>query len=115
MAASDSKSNDIAIFLNRAVYDKEAVMASSYALADMFSAYMEIQGENYLLTLKLLKTYHENDLEILKDRFLNELIDQQLRIDLEKRFGPIRELIVKQAFAPLENLEAEVKKLVGRG
>ena len=45
---------------------------------------------------------------------MNELIDQQLRLDLEKRYGAIRRLIVQQAFAPLDDLKAEVKKIVGR-
>ena len=50
----------------------------------------------------------------IENKFMNELIDQQVRLDLEKRYGPIRRLIVQQAFAPLDNLKAEVKKIVGR-
>ena len=46
--------------------------------------------------------------------FSNEVIDQQLRLDLEKRYGQVRELIIKHAFSPLENLKAETEKIVGR-
>jgi His-Xaa-Ser system protein HxsD len=38
---------------------------------------------------------------LLEKEFNNELIDQQVRYDTELKFGEIRNLIVKQAFAPI--------------
>lgn len=112
---SDAISKDIKIYINKTIYDKEAVLTSTYALGDICSIHIGVEGENYLLTLRSLKSHKQSYLELLKDRLLNELTDQQLRIDLEKKYGPLRELIVKQAFSPLDHLEVEVKKLVGRG
>lgn len=37
--------------------------------------------------------------DVLRD-FANELIDQQVRLGLEKQFGTIRNMIVEQAFSP---------------
>jgi hypothetical protein len=36
------------------------------------------------------------------DEFSNTLIIEQAKFDLEKRFGNIRDIIVQQAFYPLE-------------
>ena len=36
-----------------------------------------------------------------KSLFLKELTDQQVRLDIEKRFGHIRDLIVEEAFKPV--------------
>jgi len=115
MTSSDSTAKDIVIHLDKTIYDKEALLTSAYAMRDIFSAYIGVEEENYVLTLTLLQSEYKNKIEELKNHFLNELIDQQLRIDLEKKYGPLRELIVKQAFSPLDNLEVEVKKLLGRG
>jgi len=54
------------------------------------------------------------DLDDLEHRFASEIVDQQFRLDLERRFGGLRRLIVQHAFAPLEHLREEVKKTVGR-
>ncbi len=40
-------------------------------------------------------------LELLKN-MVNELIDQQIRVDLESRFGDLRKIIVKRAFEPVQ-------------
>jgi His-Xaa-Ser system protein HxsD len=49
-------------------------------------------------------------LQEIMSEFSNELIDQSLRETLDERFGPIRNLIVAQAFAEgnlLEKLEKD--------
>jgi len=40
-------------------------------------------------------------LEDVAHNFSNEVIDQQVRIDVEKDFKGIREEIVKKAFSPI--------------
>jgi len=44
--------------------------------------------------------------------FCNEVLDQQVRLDLEARYGNIRELIVRQAFSPVsvDELSKELKR-----
>ena len=61
-----------------------------------------------------MRLEHNIDLEEVRQRFINELTDQQLRLDLDKKMLPLRELIVKQAFSPLKNLQTEVEKLANR-
>jgi His-Xaa-Ser system protein HxsD len=96
------------------IYEKEAIIAASYALSACCSIYIESDNNYYYVTINSLPDKSKLDITYLKNNFLNKLNDQQLRIDLEKRYGPLRVLIVKQAFSPLENLETEVKRLIGR-
>lgn len=105
----------IELSLDNTVYEKEAILAATYALSGLCSNHIESGIDGYFyVTLEPLAGNKDLNLNELEQHFLNELTDHQLRLDLEKRYGPIRELIVEQAFAPLKNLEKEVEKLVGR-
>ncbi len=103
------------VILSKALYEKEAVFAATYALSGLCRNTVEPAQAGYVkVTLEFLDPGQEQERAQIENRFLNELIDQQLRLDLEKRYGAIRRLIVQQAFAPLDNLKAEVKKIAGR-
>jgi len=103
------------VTLSKEIYEKEAVFAAAYALSGWCRNRIEPGPAGYVkVTLELLDAGAATDLKEVETRFMNELIDQQLRFDLEKRYGALRRLIVQQAFAPLDNLKAEVKKVVGR-
>ena len=100
---------------SKALYEKEAVFAAAYALSGLCSNLVEPAQAGYVkVTLEFLDSCQDTDRVRVENKFMNELIDQQLRLDLEKRYGAIRRLIVQQAFAPLDNLKAEVKRIVGR-
>ncbi|MGO8762420.1 MAG: His-Xaa-Ser system protein HxsD [Desulfobaccales bacterium] len=103
------------VILSKALYEKEAVFAAAYALSGLCSNRVEPAQAGYVkVTLEFLDSCPETDRAEVGHKFMNELIDQQLRLDLEKRYGAIRRLIVQQAFAPLDDLKAEVKRIVGR-
>jgi His-Xaa-Ser system protein HxsD len=103
------------VTLSKALYEKEAVFAATYALSGLCRNTVEPARAGYVkVTLEFLDPGQDTRRVEIENKFMNELIDQQLRLDLEKRYGPIRRLIVQQAFAPLDNLKAEVKKIVGR-
>ncbi len=103
------------VIISKALYEKEAVFAATYALSGLCRNTVEPAQAGYVkVTLEFLDPALEGDRARIEHRFLNELIDQQLRLDLEQRYGAIRRLIVQQAFAPLDNLKAEVKKIASR-
>jgi His-Xaa-Ser system protein HxsD len=109
------KPNGFEVIISKAIYEKEAVFAATYALSGLCRNRVEPAQAGYVkVTLEFLDSCTDTDRAQVENRFMNELIDQQLRLDLEKRYGPIRRLIVQQAFAPLDNLKAEVKRIVGR-
>lgn len=109
------KPGSLEVILSKAIYEKEAVFAATYALSGLCRNRIEPARAGYVkVTLELLDSCKDTDVRELETKFLNELIDQQLRLDLERRYGSLRRLIVQQAFAPLDDLKAEVKRIVGR-
>lgn len=108
----------IAISISKNIYEKDAILAAIYALSGRYSGSIEPVLDGFvdvILEPLVGNKYEDFDyLERIKQCFQNELIDQQLRLDLEKKHGSLRDLIVRQAFSPLENLENEVEKLIGR-
>ncbi len=102
--------------LSKAIYEKEAVLAAAYALSGLCSNRVEPGPDESLVTviLKPLAGPETPDLDEIEHRFLTEILDQQFRLDLERRCGDLRRLIIQHAFSPLSNLKQEVKKAVGR-
>lgn len=109
------KPNGFEVTLSKAIYEKEAVFAAAYALSGLCRNRVEPAQAGFVkVTLEFLDPCPDADRVKIENKFMNELIDQQLRLDLEKRYGAIRRLIVQQAFAPLDDLKAEVKRIAGR-
>src|SRR4030043_2121852 len=103
------------VTLSKAIYEKEAVFAAAYALSGLCRNRIDpVQAGYVKVTLEFLDSCQESQRLEGGNKFMNELIDQQLRLDLEKRYGPVPRLILQQAFAPLDNPKARVKKNVGR-
>lgn len=94
----------------KTLFSNEAILDTSSKFTHKFYINIEPTQEDYKICIQL-KDNTTEDLNIIAKEFHNELIDQQLRIDTEKKYSKIRELIVKQAFSPVENLEEEVKKI----
>lgn len=101
--------------ISKVLYEKEAIFAATYALSGHCRNRVEPEPEGYVtVTLEPIDSPIDVDLDDLEHRFTTEIVDQQFRLDLERRFGGLRRLIVQHAFAPLAHLEDEVKKTVGR-
>ena len=106
--------NTLKIILSKALYDKDAILSAAYALSGKYGIRIESESDDsFIVPIEPLERRKEIDLKEVEHWFNNELIDQQLRLNLDKRYGQIRELIIKHAFSPLENLKAETKKIVG--
>jgi|UniRef100_A0A7C5EKJ6 His-Xaa-Ser system protein HxsD len=102
--------------ISKELYEKEAVFAAVYALSGECKNRIEPGPDesHVTVTLEPLTPLSEAELLHLEHRFLSGITDQQLRLDLERRFGPLRQLIVEHAFAPLAHLKEAVKKTIGR-
>lgn len=80
-------------------YEKEAV----FAAAEMFKGdyYIKIDSfENYVGVYFSAKD-KTGDAQRALLSFCNEAIDQQTKLDLNKQFGNLREIIYKYAFEPV--------------
>lgn len=97
--------------LMKEIYDKEAVLNAAYKMTDKYSVLIKPVGDHEMSVIIEPKSQQSiEELESAASAFCNEVLDEQIRLDLEKRFGKIRKLIVEHAFSPLD-LNKEVKSL----
>ena len=92
--------------LKKKFYEKDAVMMA----ADEFTekCYIKIDSlENSYVGVWFKLRYEINPDEVKKllGEFCNEALDIQIRLDLEKRFGNLREVIYEHAFSPLGGVD----------
>ncbi len=101
----------LCIKLDNEIYEKEAVMAAAYRMTALCTI-LVIPAANKQMDVifEPLNDQMQEDLDKIAKDFCKDVLDQQVRLDLEKRFGNIRELIVRHAFSPLENLKDALRK-----
>ncbi len=109
------ENNKICIYLYRLFFDKQAVLAAAQKMTGNY--YVEIKSldserAGVYLEPKNDQSVTTGSLEGDAKNFCNEVLDQQVRLDLERRYGKLRELIVRQAFSPitLDELSKELNK-----
>lgn len=94
----------ILISLRKEIYEKSAVLAAAHKMSECFTVVIDSIDDKTVGIYMQPKAGIEASEEVLKEAvsdFCNEALDQQVRLDIERLYGPIRELIVKQAFSPI--------------
>jgi His-Xaa-Ser system protein HxsD len=90
------------------LYQKEAILFAAHTFIDR--CYVDIDPSS---EKRINVSFRPKNKDIQFDKvaldFCNELLDQQVRLNVEKSYGNIRDLIVKQAFQPIEDIKNEVK------
>ena len=87
------------VVVDMALYAKESLVAACYKFTDRFYIHQQTSGNNVIV---VFETKDSNDvLEFVVKQFCNELIDQQVRFNTNQQFGHIRDLIVEEAFKPV--------------
>jgi His-Xaa-Ser system protein HxsD len=96
--------NKILISLPNDYYEKFAVMSAMHEMTDSFIVLIEpIDDKNTGVYFQTKKNapIEEDILNKAALDFCNKVLDHQIRLDIEKRYGNLRTMIVKQAFAPI--------------
>lgn len=87
--------------LTRKMYSREAVLNTSYKFLDKaYFSFGDSDDSCVDVIFEIKKNIKCNPEYMIKE-FYNELIDQQIRCDLDIRVGKIRELIYDKAFSAL--------------
>jgi len=104
----DQDSGAFALKIDLSVFAIEAVLRASYKFTDRCHLFVEriSPGEEQVVVTFRPKA-SAPPLETVVGEFSNELIDQQLREQLAREAGPIREILVAQAFAEGNLLDPE--------
>ncbi|MBW8039509.1 MAG: His-Xaa-Ser system protein HxsD [Planctomycetes bacterium] len=103
--------NDGSINLNLDVklYSRDAILNTTYRFTHKCYINLQKYEEKTALIVFSQKNENNRDIELLVKEFLNELIDQQLRVDINNETKDIRKMIISEAFAPLENINESEK------
>ncbi len=91
------------VCLHRSFYSQTAIFAAAYKFTGKNIVKIFPMDERSIGVLFKPKngrtlTEVENDAQI----FVNEVLDQQIRLNLEREFGHIRDVIVEYAFSPVK-------------
>jgi His-Xaa-Ser system protein HxsD len=90
------------------LYQKEAILFAAHTFIDR--CYVDIDpSSEKCINVSFRQKNKDIQLDNIALEFCNELLDQQIRLNVEKSYGNIRDLIVKQAFQPIEDIQSEVK------
>lgn len=95
--------NGFKVLVDLNLYSKEALAATLYRYTDNFYIHQQVNSENECLVNIVFEVKDDGkmDAETVKC-FCNDLIDQQVRVDINAQFGHIRDLIVEEAFKPVQ-------------
>ena len=93
--------NKFQVSIDLNLYAKETITATLYKFSHLFYIHQTMDSnQNSVVVIFETKENNIVDASIVK-QFCNELIDQQLRYDTNAQFGHIRDLIVEEAFKPV--------------
>ncbi len=87
------------VVVDMAIYAKESLVAACYKFTDRFYVHQQTSGNNVIAVFEAKDGNAISD--IVVKQFCNELIDQQVRYNTNQQFGHIRDLIVEEAFKPV--------------
>jgi His-Xaa-Ser system protein HxsD len=101
--------NHANIIIDSSIYDMEAINAACYAFTNNYHVFMTRKDDKSATVIFELKNkVSQREIqEDIKD-FINTVIDHQVRLQLDRANGKIRDLIVKHAFSPLD-LKKEIE------
>jgi His-Xaa-Ser system protein HxsD len=98
----------LAVPVDLTVYSLDATIRAAYKLTDRCFIFLQRDlDHDTSATLYLLGRSPSSDLRQVALEFQNELLDQQLRCQLEAQFGDVRTLITAQAFSEANLIDPE--------
>jgi len=106
--AEGSARDCLVLTVDLSIYELESVLRACYKLTDRMYAHLSRDPATpESVRVSVLSKAPGDDLEVLIGDLCNELLDQQIRTALAREAGPIREMIVAQAFAEGNLLDPE--------
>ena len=96
-------SNVYKLWLCKKMYDKTAVLNASYKNSDKAYFKLDVADDTHVaVIIKLKKEVSNIEVEHFIDDFCNEVIDQQIRLDLDLRTYYIKKIIYEKSFSALK-------------
>lgn len=90
------------IEVDKRIYCVQAINAACYRFTDQCYIHQMVSSKNNDIILVTIEAKEGHSIkESFAKQFCNELIDQQVRVTTENQYGHIRDLIVEEAFKPV--------------
>lgn len=88
------------------IYSQEAITANCYKFSGEYYVHQQKDENNDNIIIVFIESKDKTAIipDVVK-QFCTDLIDQQIRIYTNKQFGHIRDLIVEEAFKPINKLQ----------
>jgi His-Xaa-Ser system protein HxsD len=86
------------LLIDKKIYSLDAVKKSAYRFIDRLTILITQDDENIVLEIDGIGAHAANQDTIIAD-FKRELLDQDLRIKINKETEPVRNLILSYAFS----------------
>jgi His-Xaa-Ser system protein HxsD len=99
------KDGDLTICVDLSLYPLTALFRVCYSFTDRCYLFLTSDEPQSVIIVHFARKLSDCDLASIAADFSNELINQRVRYDVAKETGPIRELIVAQAFAEADLLD----------
>lgn len=94
--------NKFLVVVDKSLYVKEVITSAIYKFSHLYYIHQVTDVTNQNLVNITFESKDGNIVaENIPKQFCNELIDQQIRYNVEIQFGRIRDMIVEEAFKPV--------------
>ena len=99
---TELENNKFQVSVDISLYSKEAITATIYKFSHLFYIHQQTDASNPHSVIVIFESKDDNPITVDEPKqFCNELIDQQLRHNINTQFGHIRAMIVEDAFNPV--------------
>lgn len=88
------------LLASKKFFERDSVLTVAGKYSDQYFVSVQPAGESDVAIRLSAKDHSPLGEDVLR-QFMNELIDQQIRIDLQKEFGQLRKTIIEYAFSPV--------------
>lgn len=96
--------NKFQVIVDLALYSKDVITVAIYKFSHLFYIHQQTDKSNPNLVNVIFESKDGNAITVdISKQFCNELIDQQLRYNVNVQFGHIRDMIVEEAFKPVNS------------
>lgn len=96
--------NKFQVIVDLALYSKDVITTAIYKFSHLFYIHQQTDKSNSDFVIVTFESKDDNAITVdIPKQFCNELIDQQLRHNVNAQFGHIRDMIVEEAFKPINS------------
>lgn len=102
---ANTKDGKAMLILSKAIYERDAVFRTARKFNDKCTILVEPHEKSEIAVYLERKNGRQDDLKVVAGEFCNELINQQVLMECERKYKNIRDLIYEHAFSPLDKMD----------